>query len=94
MSDDAAWDARTAEDALLLDMRAERLRALPAAQETEAPSWAAELPIGQETYALPLESLRGCVPLRLVTPASSAHSWCACRSCASSSTIWHVLAGR
>jgi chemotaxis signal transduction protein len=68
MSDDAAWDGRTAEDALLLDLRAERLRALPAAQEAESPSWAAELPIGQETWALPLESLRGCVPLRLVTP--------------------------
>jgi chemotaxis signal transduction protein len=68
VSDDAAWDAKTAEDALLLDMRAERLRALPAAQEAEAPSWAAEFPIGPETYALPLESLRGCVSLRLVTP--------------------------
>src|SRR5262249_42557515 len=51
-----------------LDMRAQRLRALPAAQEAEAPSWAAEFPIGQETWALPLESLRGCLPLRLVTP--------------------------
>ena len=68
MSDDAAWDARTAEDALLLDLRAQRLRALPAAQDAEAPSWAAEFPIGQETYGLPLETLRGCVPLRLVTP--------------------------
>ncbi|HYV47683.1 MAG TPA: chemotaxis protein CheW [Myxococcaceae bacterium] len=68
MSDDASWDAGTAEDALLLDLRAQRLRALPATQEAEAPSWAAELPIGQETYALPLESLLGCVPLRLVTP--------------------------
>lgn len=68
MSDDAAWDALTAEDALLLSMRADRLRALPTAQEAESPSWAAEFPIGQETFALPLESLRGCLPLRLVTP--------------------------
>jgi len=68
MSDDAAWDAVTAEDALLLDLRAQRLRALPAAQEAEGASWVAEFPIGQETYALPLEALRGCLPLRLVTP--------------------------
>jgi len=68
VSDDAAWDALTAEDALLLSMRADRLRALPTAQEAESPSWAAEFPIGQETFALPLESLRGCLPLRLVTP--------------------------
>ncbi|HZN95238.1 MAG TPA: chemotaxis protein CheW [Myxococcales bacterium] len=68
MTDDPGWDGLTAEDALLLSMRAERLRALPTAQESEAQFWAAEFPIGQETFALPLAALRGCAPLRMVTP--------------------------
>lgn len=64
---DPRWDGTTAEDALLLSMRAERLKALPAAREAEAQFWAAEFPVGQETFALPLASLRGCIPLRLVS---------------------------
>jgi len=68
MTDDPGWDGLTAEDALLLSMRAERLRALPTSQEAEVQFWAAEFPIGQETFALPLAALRGCAPLRLVTP--------------------------
>jgi len=72
---DPTWDGVTAEDALLLSMRAERLRSVPTSQEAEAQFWAAELPVGQETFALPLAALRGCIPLRLVThlPLAPSH---------------------
>jgi chemotaxis signal transduction protein len=59
----------------LLERRAERLReAAPAARE-ETVLWAAEFPVGEESYALPLEALRGAVPLKMVTavPLSPPH---------------------
>jgi purine-binding chemotaxis protein CheW len=68
VSGDPRWDGSSSEDALLLSLRAERLRALPAAGEAEAPFHAAEFPVGREVFALPLSALRGCLPLRLVSP--------------------------
>ena len=52
----------------LLVRRTARLRAQPPAAEEEAVFWAAEFPVGEERWALPLESLRAAVPLRMVTP--------------------------
>lgn len=52
----------------LLRRRAERVRRALAAPEEEALFMAAEFPVGEELYALPLESLRAAVPLRMVTP--------------------------
>ncbi len=51
----------------LLLARAERLRQKPEEEEKEV-FWTAEFPLGGEAYALPLESLVACQPLRLVTP--------------------------
>jgi purine-binding chemotaxis protein CheW len=75
VSGDPRWDGVTVEDSLLLAMRAERLKALPSAREAEAQFWAAEFPVGPETFALPLGSLRGCIPLRMVSalPLSPPH---------------------
>jgi len=57
-----------AEDvARVLARRAERLRALPVTSE-EAVVWLAQFPLADEVYAVPLESLRGAIPLRLVRP--------------------------
>ena len=58
----------------LLLARAERLREKPAGEEQEV-FWTAEFPLGGEAYALPLESLIACLPLRLVTsvPLSDTH---------------------
>ncbi len=53
--------------AKLLLSRAERLRERPA-EEAQDVFWAAEFPLGAEAYALPLECLVACQPLRLVTP--------------------------
>src|SRR5262249_57706996 len=39
-----------------------------AGEEGEATFWVAEFPVGDERYAVPLQRLRGSVPLRLVTP--------------------------
>jgi purine-binding chemotaxis protein CheW len=52
----------------LLDRRAERLREKPRGSEEESQLWVAEFPVGEESYALPLEALRAAVPLRMVTP--------------------------
>ena len=51
----------------LLLTRAERLRERPA-EEAQDLFWTAEFPLGGKAYALPLESLVACQPLRLVTP--------------------------
>jgi chemotaxis signal transduction protein len=57
----------TTEEMAVLIRRAARLHA-PVAAEPDAIEWAAELRVGDETYALPLASLRASVPLRMVTP--------------------------
>ena len=51
----------------LLDRRAERARSRPA-QEEEAVVQLAEFPVSEEQYAIPLDALRGAVPLKMVTP--------------------------
>lgn len=51
----------------LLDRRSERARARVRSDETQF-IWMAEFAIGEEQYAVPLSTLRGAVPLRLVTP--------------------------
>src|SRR5712691_5627605 len=56
-----------AEVKALLDRRAERARARPRLEE-ETVLWMAEFPIGEEQYAIPLETLRAAVPLKMVTP--------------------------
>jgi chemotaxis signal transduction protein len=52
----------------LLVRRAERVRRKPAEAEDDNLLWVAEFPVGEETYALPLDKLRAAVPLRMVTP--------------------------
>ena len=52
----------------LLVRRAERIRQKPAEAEDENLLWVAEFPVGEETYALPLDTLRAAVPLKMVTP--------------------------
>lgn len=54
----------------LLEERAKRLRDLEQseANREEAVHLVAEFPLGEERYALPLESLRAALPLRMVTP--------------------------
>src|SRR2546426_11332575 len=56
------------EDRELLERRAARLREKPRESEEESVLWAAEFPVGEETYALPLDTLRAAVPLKMVTP--------------------------
>lgn len=51
----------------LLLARADRLREKPV-EEDPSVYWAAEFPLGGEAYALPLDCLVACEPLRLVTP--------------------------
>lgn len=59
----------TPEEHKLLLRRAERLRIAPVAStEDDAILWAAEFLVGDDSYAIPLASLRGVVPLRTVTP--------------------------
>ncbi|HEY8212227.1 MAG TPA: chemotaxis protein CheW [Myxococcaceae bacterium] len=59
----------TADEREILEIRRERLRKRPeAAAGDEAVFWVAEFPVGDERYAVPLQRLRGSVPLRLVTP--------------------------
>src|SRR3954471_7413712 len=61
---------------VLLERRAERLREKPRdGADEEAVLWAAEFPVGEDTYALPLDTLRAAVPLRMVTavPLSPPH---------------------
>jgi len=52
----------------ILDRRAARLRVRRESNEEEAQIGVAEFPIGEDRYAIPLEALRACLPLRLVTP--------------------------
>ena len=52
----------------LLERRAARLRAPAPAPEEERLFWAAEFPVGDERWALPLSVLRAAVPLKMVTP--------------------------
>jgi purine-binding chemotaxis protein CheW len=52
----------------LLERRAARLRAPPSSAEDEQVFWAAEFPLGEERWALPLAVLRAAVPLEMVTP--------------------------
>jgi purine-binding chemotaxis protein CheW len=51
----------------LLERRAERVREKPKGAEEEF-LWVAEFPVGEDTYALALDTLRAAVPLRMVTP--------------------------
>jgi chemotaxis signal transduction protein len=59
----------------LLVRRAERIRQKPVETDEENVLWVAEFPIGEETCALPLETLRAAVPLKMVTavPLSPPH---------------------
>ncbi|HLL53319.1 MAG TPA: chemotaxis protein CheW [Myxococcaceae bacterium] len=52
----------------ILDRRAERLKSRREENVEETLLGVAEFPIGEDRYAIPLESLRACLPLRLVTP--------------------------
>ena len=52
----------------LLERRAARVREKPPAPEDESLLWVAEFPVGEDTYAIPLDLLRAAVPLRMVTP--------------------------
>jgi purine-binding chemotaxis protein CheW len=61
---------------VLLERRADRLREKPRdGAEEEALLWVAEFPVGEDSYALPLDTLRAAVPLRMVTgvPLSPPH---------------------
>jgi chemotaxis signal transduction protein len=62
---DEALEEETRE---LLARRAARLREQGESSVEEAVHWIAEFPLGEERYALPLESLRAALPLRMVTP--------------------------
>src|SRR5256885_13982147 len=68
-------DGFTPEVEELLVRRAERVRRKPAETDEENVLWVAEFPVGEETYALPLETLRAAVPLKMVTavPLSPSH---------------------
>ena len=52
----------------LLARRAERMRYKPVASQEDSVLWVAEFAMGEDRYALALESLRACVPLKMVTP--------------------------
>ncbi len=52
----------------LLERRAQRVRERPQDAVEESVLWVAEFPVGEETYAIPLEMLRAAVPLKMVTP--------------------------
>ena len=52
----------------LLERRAARVRDKQAELEDESLFPVAEFPVGEETWAIPLDSLRAAVPLRNVTP--------------------------
>lgn len=53
---------------LLLEQRAERLRRRKEDDQEDDGAWAAEFELGGERYALPLERLRACLPLKGVAP--------------------------
>jgi purine-binding chemotaxis protein CheW len=52
----------------ILEERATRLRGRSDGSADETLLMVAEFPLGEERYAIPLESLRAALPLRLVTP--------------------------
>ncbi|MCA1827350.1 MAG: chemotaxis protein CheW [Myxococcales bacterium] len=52
----------------LLEKRAARVREKLVDAEEESVLWVAEFPVGEDTYAIPLDLLRAAVPLRMVTP--------------------------
>jgi purine-binding chemotaxis protein CheW len=56
------------DEAAILELRAERLRKRPAEADEAETFWVAEFPLGEERYAIPLERLRACIPLRRVRP--------------------------
>ena len=58
----------TAADLELLERRAQRVRERPQGVDEESVLWVAEFPVGEESYAIPLDMLRAAVPLRMVTP--------------------------
>jgi len=59
----------------LLQRRAERVREKPKDVDEEDVLWVAEFPVGEESYAIPLDALRAAVPLKMVTavPLSPPH---------------------
>jgi purine-binding chemotaxis protein CheW len=61
-------EAQEAEARELLERRAARLREQGESNVDEAVLWIAEFPLGEERYALSLESLRAALPLKMVTP--------------------------
>ncbi|SRR5579871_530355 len=67
MTDPRPQDPLMDAAAKLLLTRAARLREKPE-EEARDLFWAAEFPLGGKAYALPLETLVACQPLRLVTP--------------------------
>jgi purine-binding chemotaxis protein CheW len=61
--------ALTQDELEIQEVRRERLRQRPETlAEDEVIFWVAEFPVGDGRYAVPLQRLRGSVPLRLVTP--------------------------
>ncbi|HET7787133.1 MAG TPA: chemotaxis protein CheW [Myxococcales bacterium] len=52
----------------LLTRRAQRVQERPAQADDENVLWVAEFPVGEETCAIALDTLRAAVPLRMVTP--------------------------
>jgi chemotaxis signal transduction protein len=67
MSDTAAFDAAQEKAQKLLQARAARLRVRKVAAEEDG-AWVAEFSVGGEDYALPLDRLVACLPLKGVTP--------------------------
>jgi chemotaxis signal transduction protein len=63
-------DIQDPEIRALLDERASRLRGRTDGTVDETVIMVAEFPLGEERYALPLDSLRAALPLRLVTPVA------------------------
>ena len=54
--------------ALLLEQRAERLRQKKEDGAEDEGVWAAEFELGGQRWALPLDRLRACLPLKGVSP--------------------------
>lgn len=66
---DALGEPALEEVQAILERRAARLRSrLDNVEEETAQLWVAEFPIGEDRFAIPLDTLRACLPLRLVTP--------------------------
>src|SRR6185312_2526100 len=58
----------SAEVISLLERRAQAVNRSVEGLEEEAVIWVAEFPVGDETFAFPLGSLRAAMPLQRVTP--------------------------